>query len=214
MDFSLVIGAQVYAPTIRLSYRSIRRAVRNRSKHAVDGRSGQHPPRWMRLPAPGRSPPSADSPATYAVTATHTEPSSPTEPHRKPRSKTVGPLRGFRIVNLRIRDKVAVRRPHRGPGSAHPCRDRVGKRRRQVDPAGLPHSRAAAAGRSLPTPRRSAQAEEAGQGKTHRTQKLAFARDADPLWVRLGSGGIEKIDGVMVLDIRDAVRSVCETGSG
>ncbi|MGW3046341.1 hypothetical protein ACWC9T_41715 [Kitasatospora sp. NPDC001159] len=47
-------------------------------------------------------------------------------------------------------------------------------------------------------------------------QKLAFARDAGafPLWVRFGSGGIEKIDGVMVLDIRDAVRGVCEAGSG
>lgn len=43
-------------------------------------------------------------------------------------------------------------------------------------------------------------------------QKLAFARDAGafPLWVRFGSGGIEKIDGVMVLDIREAVRGVCD----
>ncbi|MGK4586016.1 zinc-ribbon domain-containing protein [Kitasatospora sp. HPMI-4] len=47
-------------------------------------------------------------------------------------------------------------------------------------------------------------------------QKLTFARDAGafPLWVRFGSGGIERIDGVMVLDIRDAVRGVCEAGSG
>jgi hypothetical protein len=43
-------------------------------------------------------------------------------------------------------------------------------------------------------------------------QKLAFARDvgAFPLWVRFGSGTIEKIDGVMVLDIRDAVKAVQE----
>ncbi len=41
-------------------------------------------------------------------------------------------------------------------------------------------------------------------------QKLAFARDAGayPLWVRFGTGGIEKIDGVMVLDIREATRRV------
>ncbi|WP_306192112.1 hypothetical protein, partial [Streptomyces sp. MK5] len=47
-------------------------------------------------------------------------------------------------------------------------------------------------------------------------QKLAFAREAGayPLWVRFGSGGIEKIDCVMVLDIRDAVSGVCEAGSG
>jgi hypothetical protein len=47
-------------------------------------------------------------------------------------------------------------------------------------------------------------------------QKLAFARGAGAylLWVRFGSGGIEKIDDVMVLDIRDAVRGVCEAGSG
>ncbi|MEV4506635.1 zinc-ribbon domain-containing protein [Streptomyces klenkii] len=46
-------------------------------------------------------------------------------------------------------------------------------------------------------------------------QKLAFARDAGafPLWVRFGSGGTEKIDGVMVLDIRDAVRGVREASS-
>lgn len=45
-------------------------------------------------------------------------------------------------------------------------------------------------------------------------QKLAFARDAGafPLWVRFGSGVIEKIDGVMVLDIRDAVKAVREVG--
>ncbi|MER8120450.1 hypothetical protein [Streptomyces sp. NPDC094031] len=38
-------------------------------------------------------------------------------------------------------------------------------------------------------------------------QKLAFARDAGafPLWVRFGEGGIDKTDGVMVLDLlRDA----------
>jgi hypothetical protein len=41
-------------------------------------------------------------------------------------------------------------------------------------------------------------------------QKLAFARDAGaiPLWVRFGSGSIEKIDGVSVLDLREAVRAV------
>ncbi|MER5399851.1 hypothetical protein [Streptomyces sp. NPDC002599] len=46
-------------------------------------------------------------------------------------------------------------------------------------------------------------------------QKLAFARDvgAWPLWVRFGSGGIEEIDGVTVLDIREAVRSVRAAGS-
>ncbi|MET8181345.1 zinc-ribbon domain-containing protein [Streptomyces sp. NPDC005336] len=45
-------------------------------------------------------------------------------------------------------------------------------------------------------------------------QKLAFARDAGawPLWVRFGSGAIEKIEGVMVLDIRDAVKAVREAG--
>ena len=38
------------------------------------------------------------------------------------------------------------------------------------------------------------------------TQKLAFARDAGafPLWGRFGSGCIEKIDGVMALEIRHA----------
>lgn len=43
-------------------------------------------------------------------------------------------------------------------------------------------------------------------------QKLAFARDAGafPLWVRFGDGGIDKIDGVMVLDLREAVRGVCD----
>jgi hypothetical protein len=43
-------------------------------------------------------------------------------------------------------------------------------------------------------------------------QKLAFARDvgAVPLWVRFGTGSIDKIDGVMVLDIREAVRGVCD----
>lgn len=37
-------------------------------------------------------------------------------------------------------------------------------------------------------------------------QKLAFTRDASafPLWVRFDTWSIEKIDGVMVLDIRDA----------
>ncbi|MFE7212450.1 hypothetical protein ACFU93_21145 [Streptomyces sp. NPDC057611] len=46
-------------------------------------------------------------------------------------------------------------------------------------------------------------------------QKLAFARDAGafPLWVRFGKGDIEKIDGVMVLDVRDTVRGVCEAGA-
>ncbi|MFJ2597417.1 zinc-ribbon domain-containing protein [Streptomyces erythrochromogenes] len=46
-------------------------------------------------------------------------------------------------------------------------------------------------------------------------EKLAFARDvgAFPLWVRFGKGGIEKIDGVMVLDIRDAVRGVLDAGA-
>lgn len=41
-------------------------------------------------------------------------------------------------------------------------------------------------------------------------QKLTFARNAgaDPPWVT-----IEKIDGVMVLDICDAVRGVREAGS-
>ncbi|MGW0949268.1 hypothetical protein ACWD4O_42995 [Streptomyces sp. NPDC002623] len=43
-------------------------------------------------------------------------------------------------------------------------------------------------------------------------EKLVFARDAGafPLWVRFGKGGVETIDGVMVLDIRDAVRDVCQ----
>src|SRR5690606_31655849 len=43
-------------------------------------------------------------------------------------------------------------------------------------------------------------------------QKLAFARDAGafPLWVRVGDGGIDKTDGVMVLDLREAVRGVCD----
>ncbi|MFE9254126.1 zinc-ribbon domain-containing protein [Streptomyces sp. NPDC006879] len=43
-------------------------------------------------------------------------------------------------------------------------------------------------------------------------QKLAFARDAGafPLWVRFGEGGIDKTDGVMVLDLREAVRGVCD----
>ncbi|GAB2795374.1 hypothetical protein GCM10027073_29350 [Streptomyces chlorus] len=46
-------------------------------------------------------------------------------------------------------------------------------------------------------------------------EKLVFARDvgAFPLWVRFGKGGIETIDGVMVLDIRDTVRGVCEAGA-
>ncbi|RKN06999.1 hypothetical protein [Streptomyces radicis] len=45
--------------------------------------------------------------------------------------------------------------------------------------------------------------------------EIAFARDAGayPLWVRFGKGSIGKIDGVMVLDIRDAVRGVREAGS-
>jgi len=39
-------------------------------------------------------------------------------------------------------------------------------------------------------------------------EKLVFARDAGafPLWVRFRKGGIEKINGMMVLDVRDAVR--------
>ncbi|WP_198944250.1 hypothetical protein [Streptomyces sp. CB03234] len=43
-------------------------------------------------------------------------------------------------------------------------------------------------------------------------QKLAFARDAGafPLWVRFGEGGIDKIDGVIVLDLRETVRGVCD----
>lgn len=47
-------------------------------------------------------------------------------------------------------------------------------------------------------------------------QKLTFARDAGafPLWVRFGTGGVEKIDGVMVLDIREAVQGVCDAGAG
>ncbi|MET7563683.1 hypothetical protein ABZS95_26315 [Streptomyces sp. NPDC005479] len=41
---------------------------------------------------------------------------------------------------------------------------------------------------------------------------LAFARDAGayPLWVRFGAGGIDKIDGVMVIDIREAVQGVLD----
>lgn len=46
-------------------------------------------------------------------------------------------------------------------------------------------------------------------------QKLTFARDAGacPLWVRFGTGGIEKIDGVTVLDIREAVQGVLDAGA-
>ncbi|MFB7031851.1 MULTISPECIES: zinc-ribbon domain-containing protein [unclassified Streptomyces] len=46
-------------------------------------------------------------------------------------------------------------------------------------------------------------------------QKLTFARDAGayPLWVRFGTGGIEKIDGVTVLDIRDIVQAVLDSGA-
>lgn len=46
-------------------------------------------------------------------------------------------------------------------------------------------------------------------------QKLCFARDAGalPIWVRFGSGGIEEIDGVMVIDLREAVRGVCGAAS-
>ncbi|WP_432154809.1 hypothetical protein [Streptomyces tricolor] len=46
--------------------------------------------------------------------------------------------------------------------------------------------------------------------------KLAFARDvgALPLWVRFGSGSIEKIDGISVLDLRNAVRGVRDAGDG
>lgn len=46
-------------------------------------------------------------------------------------------------------------------------------------------------------------------------QRLTFARDAGayPLWVRFGKGTIKKIDGVMVVDICDAVRGVREAGS-
>ncbi|MFD3472047.1 hypothetical protein ACFWWM_38150 [Streptomyces sp. NPDC058682] len=46
-------------------------------------------------------------------------------------------------------------------------------------------------------------------------QKLTFARDAGayPLWVRFGTGGIEKIDGVTVLDIRDIVQAVLDSGT-
>ncbi|MGW5120861.1 hypothetical protein ACWEQ8_36310 [Streptomyces noursei] len=46
-------------------------------------------------------------------------------------------------------------------------------------------------------------------------QKLAFARDAGayPLWVRFGTGGIEKIDGVVVLDIREAVQGILDAGA-
>ncbi|MFF1407685.1 hypothetical protein [Streptomyces sp. NPDC058294] len=44
----------------------------------------------------------------------------------------------------------------------------------------------------------------------------AFARDvgALPMWVRFGSGSIEKIDGMSVLDFRDAVRAVRAAGDG
>ncbi|MEU6655745.1 zinc-ribbon domain-containing protein [Streptomyces sp. NPDC046900] len=43
-------------------------------------------------------------------------------------------------------------------------------------------------------------------------QKLAFARDAGafPVWVRFGSGSIEMIDGVVILDLRETVRGVRE----
>ncbi|MEU9983564.1 hypothetical protein [Streptomyces sp. NPDC050856] len=43
-------------------------------------------------------------------------------------------------------------------------------------------------------------------------QKLAFARDAGafPLWVRFGEGDIDNTGGVMVLDLREAVRGVCD----
>ncbi|MFJ5841885.1 hypothetical protein ACIQGO_34955 [Streptomyces shenzhenensis] len=43
-------------------------------------------------------------------------------------------------------------------------------------------------------------------------QKLAFARDAGafPLRVRFGEGGIDKPDGVTVLDLRQAVQGVCD----
>lgn len=46
-------------------------------------------------------------------------------------------------------------------------------------------------------------------------EKLVFAHDAGafPLWVRFGKGGVETIDGVMVLDIRDAVWDVCEASA-
>ncbi|GAA1911054.1 hypothetical protein GCM10009716_21190 [Streptomyces sodiiphilus] len=46
-------------------------------------------------------------------------------------------------------------------------------------------------------------------------QKLTFARDAGahPLRRRFGKGSIEKIDGVVVLDICDAVRGVRVAGS-
>ncbi|WP_158973361.1 hypothetical protein [Streptomyces griseus] len=45
-------------------------------------------------------------------------------------------------------------------------------------------------------------------------QKLAFARDAGalPLWVRFGCGSIEKIGGVCVLDLCEAVRAVRDAG--
>lgn len=45
-------------------------------------------------------------------------------------------------------------------------------------------------------------------------QKLAFVRDvgAHPLWVRFGSGRVEKIDGVMVFDIRDATGACARQG--
>ncbi|MEW5655293.1 hypothetical protein ABGT92_08140 [Streptomyces cinereoruber] len=41
---------------------------------------------------------------------------------------------------------------------------------------------------------------------------VGFARDAGAfvLWVRFGEGGIDKMDGVMVLDLREAVRGVCD----
>ncbi|MCK2145288.1 zinc-ribbon domain-containing protein [Streptomyces diastaticus] len=47
-------------------------------------------------------------------------------------------------------------------------------------------------------------------------QKLAFARDAGafPLWVRFGSGGIDTIDGVTVLDLREAVHGVRDAQPG
>ncbi|MFJ3407070.1 hypothetical protein [Promicromonospora sp. NPDC090134] len=47
------------------------------------------------------------------------------------------------------------------------------------------------------------------------SQKVTFARGggAYPLWVRFGEGTIEKVDGVMVLDVGDAVRGVREAGS-
>ncbi|MCX5123550.1 MULTISPECIES: hypothetical protein [unclassified Streptomyces] len=46
-------------------------------------------------------------------------------------------------------------------------------------------------------------------------QKLVFARDAGafPLWVCFGKGGIERIDGVTVLGIRECVQGVLDTGA-